>query len=85
MPRTTNTTRRSRSGGKFPPQYARALEIDDMPHGGARSGSGLQAWQLPLPKRLVGVIVCGQIKMRWCAVVGQEPPVARARAAMAMV
>src|SRR4051794_12885352 len=66
MPRTTRTNRRS--SAKFPPEYSRSLMFDDMPKGGAGGVPELEPWQYPAPKRLVGIIVCGTIKMRWCAV-----------------
>ena len=67
MPRITHPTRRART--KFPPEYARALDVADLPAGGPGRGAGLAAWQYPRPKEARGVIVCGAVKPRLCTVV----------------
>lgn len=67
MPRTTHPNRRARA--KFPPEYARGLDVSDLPPGGPGRGAGLAAWQHPRPKETRGVIVCGAVKPRPCAVV----------------
>jgi hypothetical protein len=74
MPRNTRTNHRSVA--KVPPEYARSTSFDGMPHGGVGAVPELAAWRYPLPKRRVGVIVCGQIRMRWCAVLRSSRAIA---------
>lgn len=66
MARLTRTNRRS--GKKFPPEIARSLLMDEMPHGGVRAAAQLEAWQYPTPRRLENVVLASGIVQRWCVV-----------------
>jgi hypothetical protein len=72
MARATRDNRRA-TRGKFPPECARALSLDELPRGGGGVGAGgsvaLELWQLPKQKVCRGVVVCGQVKQRLCTVI----------------
>jgi hypothetical protein len=78
MARLTTFKRRSRS--KFPPEYAHSLDTNELFSGGGPGGGGsagarpvLQWWQGQWRKELRGVVVCGKVHQRLCAVMPGHP------------
>jgi len=70
----TSRSRRSRLG--LPREYSRSVGGDELfgnAAPGARGGSGgdggMEAWRLPRPRVVRGIVVYGQVKQRLCAVV----------------
>ena len=67
-------SRRSRLG--LPREYSRSVGGDELfgdaaagGRGGSGGNGGMEAWRLPRPRVVRGVVVYGQVKQRLCAVV----------------
>jgi hypothetical protein len=68
MARTTPTHRLLKN--KLSGEFAWSAQMDPLFTAAGGGGSGqMEAWRLPKPKVLRGVVIGGVIKQRWCTLV----------------